>query len=86
MVHVRKIMREILINIYRAEHCIHGMVEGQLLVADGYPCIIPLDNAYDGDSVLEFDGHHLTQGRYDGPLWVNADTVEFVRTETIKIE
>lgn len=64
---------EITINIYKAEHCTQGIVEGQLLVVDGTPCIIPVQNEfphYTGYSVLELDGHHLRQGDYDGPLWV----------------
>jgi len=82
-------MKTIEINIYKAEHCTQGIVEGQLLSIGGTPIIVPVSNEYPkhpGYNLLEFDGHHVHHGEYDGPLWVKADTVEFVRTETIQID
>ncbi len=83
-------MKQIQVNIYRAEHCSQGTVEGQLLIIGSTPCIIPLENHFpnypDYMTCLEFDGHHIHHGEYDGPLWVKADTVEFVRVDTITIE
>lgn len=82
------------INLYTGEHCTKGTIEGQLLLVGGKEskaaCIIPLDNHMPNDpewnTLLTFDGHHLTQGEYDGPLWVKDGTVKFSRTVEVDID
>lgn len=79
-------MAKVKIQIFRGER-FNGPVEGQLLVIDGTPCIIPVDNHLPSlpfDDCLTFDGHHITQ-EADSPLWVTPESVEFVREEEIEI-
>lgn len=80
---------KISVNLYTAEHCSQGQIEGQLLIVGDTVCIIPLENRMPTDlewtRLLEFDGHHLTQGDYDGPLWVDEKTVKFSRTVEVEI-
>lgn len=79
-------MAKVKIQIFKGER-FNGPVEGQLLIIDGTPCIIPIENHLPNsfDDCLEFDGHHITQ-EVDSPLWVNADSVQFVREEEVEIE
>lgn len=80
-------MAKVTIKIFRGER-FNGPVEGQLLVIDKTPCIIPVCNFLPNnefDDCLTFDGHHITQ-EIDSPLWVRPETVEFVREEEIEIE
>lgn len=80
-------MTKVTIKIFRGER-FNGPVEGQLLVIDGTPCIIPVENHLPSlpfDDCLTFDGHHITQ-EVDSPLWVRPESVEFVREEEIEIE
>lgn len=75
------------IKIFRGERY-NGFVEGQLLVIDKTPCIVPVENRLPSlpfDKCLVFDGHHITQDA-DTPLWVKSESVEFVREEEIEIE
>ena len=37
---------KISVNLYTAEHCSQGTVEGQLLIIGGTPCIIPIENHF----------------------------------------
>lgn len=78
-------MAKVKIKIFRGER-FNSPVEGQLLVIDGTPCIIPMENHLPNslDDCLEFDGHHIRQ-EVDSPLWVDADSVEFVREEEVEI-
>lgn len=74
------------IKIFKGERW-NGVIEGQLLVINGTPCIIPVSNHLPSlpfDDCLTFDGHHITQ-EADTPLWVRPETVEFVREEEIEI-
>ena len=78
--------RKVTVKIFRGKRW-NGTVEGQLLVIDGTPCIIPVDNHLPSlpfDDCLTFDGHHITQ-EVDSPLWVDAESVEFVREEEIEL-
>lgn len=81
---------KISIKLYTAEHCSQGTVEGQLLIISGCPCIIPVENHFpnypDYMTCLDFDGHHIHHGEYDGPLWVDAKTVKFSREVEVEIE
>ena len=81
---------KITIKLYTAENWTGETIEGQLLVIGGTPCIIPVENHLpnypDYMTCLEFDGHHLRQGEYDGPLWVDAKTVKFSREIEVEIE
>lgn len=82
---------KIQINLYTGEHCTKGTIEGQLLLVGGKaPCIIPLENHMPNDpewnTLLTFDGHHIRQGEYDGPLWVKDGTVKFSRTVEVDID
>lgn len=80
-------MAKVKIQIFKGER-FNGPVEGQLLIIDGTPCIIPIENHLPNlpfDDCLEFDGHHIRQ-EVDSPLWVNADSVQFVREEEVEIE
>lgn len=79
-------MTKVNIKIFRGER-FNSPVEGQLLVIDGRPCIIPVENHLPHikfDKCLTFDGHHIRQ-EVDSPLWVDADTVEYVKEEEIEI-
>lgn len=80
-------MTKVTIKIFRGER-FSGPVEGQLLVIDGTPCIIPVENRLPSlpfEDCLTFDGHHIRQ-EIDSPLWVKPESVEFVREEEIEIE
>lgn len=75
------------VQIFKGQRWNDEFIEGQLLIVQGTPCIIPLDNHLPGhpfENCLEWDGHHLSQD-VDVPLWVKADSVEFVRNEEIEI-
>lgn len=80
---------KISIKLYTANHCTRGTIEGQLLIIGEAPCIIPVENhmpnSTDYETCLEFDGHHIQQGEYDGPLWVDARTVKFSREVEVEI-
>jgi hypothetical protein len=76
------------IKIFKGQRWNDEFVEGQLLIVQGIPCIIPLDNHIPGhpfENCIEWDGHHLRQ-EVDSPLWVKADSVEFVRTIKMEIQ
>lgn len=79
-------MAKVKIQIFKGE-LFNSPVEGQLLIIDGSPCIIPVENRLPNsfDDRLEFDGHHISR-EVDSPLWVNADSVQFVMEEEVVIE
>lgn len=74
------------IKIFKGKTFSGSEVEGQLLIVENHCCIIPIENHYNNDyePILEFDGHHLRQN-IDKPIWVDKESVEFVRNETINI-
>ena len=46
-------------------------VVGQLIVVGDTACIVPLNDPTDWNkNFLTFDGHHLTQGEHEAPLWI----------------
>jgi hypothetical protein len=54
---------KIKIKIFKGERW-NGVIEGQLLVINETPCIIPVSNHLPSlpfDDCLTFDGHHITQ-------------------------
>lgn len=76
------------VQIFKAQRWNDEFIEGQLLIVQDTPCIIPLDNHLPGhafENCIEWDGHHIHQ-EVDVPLWVKADSVEFVRMEEIEIQ
>jgi len=76
------------IQIFKAKRWNKEWIEGQLIIVQGTPVIIPLDNHIPGspfDNCLEWDGHHLRQD-VDTPLWVDPETVEYVRDEEMEME
>jgi len=79
---------KIKIQIFKGQRCNNEWIEGQLIIVQGTPCIIPLDNHLPGlpfDNCLQWDGHHLQQD-VDAPLWVKSSTITFVREEEIEID
>jgi hypothetical protein len=79
---------KIKIQIFGAQRWNNEWIEGQLVIVQGKPCIIPIDNHLPGHSFencLQWDGHHLQQ-EVDSPLWVKSSSVTFVREEEIEIE
>lgn len=81
-------IKKVQVQIFKAKRWNGEFIEGQLLIVGRTPCIIPLSNHLPGnqfDNCLEWDGHHLIQD-VDAPLWVDADSVEFVRTEEMEIQ
>ena len=78
---------KIQVQIFKAQRWNNEFIEGQLLIVQGTPCIIPLDNHLPGhpfENCIEWDGHHLQQ-EVDAPLWVKADSVELVGETEIEI-
>ena len=78
---------KIKVQIFKGQKWNDKWIEGQLIIVQGTPCIIPLDNHLPGlpfDNCLQWDGHHLQQ-EVDAPLWVRPETVEFVREEEIEV-
>lgn len=76
------------VQIFKGRRWDGEFIEGQLIVVFNTPAIIPLSNHLPGnqfDNCLKWDGHHLCQD-VDSPLWVDADSVEFVRTEELEIQ
>lgn len=76
------------VQIFKGRRWNGEFIEGQLLVVSNTPAIIPLSNHLPGnqfENCLEWDGHHLRQD-VDSPLWVDADSVEFVRTVEMEIQ
>lgn len=79
---------KIKIQIFKAKRWSNDWIEGQLIIVQGTPCIIPLNNhlpGHDFENCLEWDGHHLRQD-VDAPLWVDPETVEYVRDEEMEID
>lgn len=76
------------VQIFKGRRWNGEFIEGQLIIVQDTPCIIPLDNHLPGhplENCIEWDGHHLHQ-HVDVPLWVKADSVEFVRTVEMEIQ
>ena len=79
---------KIKIQIFEGQRWDNEWIEGQLIIVQGKPCIIPIDNNLTGhpfENCLQWDGHHLQQ-EVDSPLWVKSSTVSLVREEDIEIK
>lgn len=79
---------KIKIQIFKGQRWNDEWVEGQLIIVQGTPCIIPLDNHlpdFPFGNCLEWDGHHLHQD-VDVPLWVKSSSVVLVKEEEIEIQ
>ena len=84
----KQIVMKIKVQIFKAQRWNDEWIEGQLIIVQGTPCIIPLSNHLPGlpyDNCLEWDGHHLQQD-VDSPLWVKSSSVTLVREEEIEAD